>query len=166
MKVTKNTRRVFFFNIIMTIISYSRGLECVTKAVYTNPAGKEQIVGSDGQESMKCEADQTVCITVSGSFINKGDAYEIESLRKCSKQSTCVGTLGANQLSLLLLGMDDSLEYEYYSSKAGSTPIARECCEEENCNKPQEITSSGYSIHKISFNNIILLFALSGIFFF
>ena len=57
----------------MTIIGYSWGLKCFDKTVYTNPEGKEIIIGSDGNvgtdgKSVECEARQKFCATLSGSF--------------------------------------------------------------------------------------------------
>ena len=58
----------------MTIIGYSRGLKCFTKTVYTNPEGKEIIIGSDGKygsDGQSIECDENIgdfCLTLSGSF--------------------------------------------------------------------------------------------------
>ena len=52
----------------MTVIGCSQGLECVKRAVYTNPEGIEKKIESD--EPMKCDDHETVCITASGSFVD------------------------------------------------------------------------------------------------
>ena len=57
----------------MTIFSRSSALECVKKAVYTGPDGKEKIIQSDEQESVKCDNGLTYCITASGSFKDGND---------------------------------------------------------------------------------------------
>jgi len=164
MTVTKNTRRVFVFNIIMAIIGCSRGLECVEKVVYTNTEGQKTTKESD--EPMKCEDTEPFCITASGSFDVDDDEYEVESLQRCSHQNYCEALDAAKALALLVKQIDSGIPFEsYYDFKAGKTPITTECCQEDNCNKSQKTTSSSYSIHKISFTNIVLFFAVSGIFF-
>merc|ERR1712183_104878 len=174
MKLTKNARRVFVVNIIMTIIGHSRGLECVTKAFYTNPDGEEKIAELEGDEAVKCSEQQTFCLTASGSFKIADEEYEVESLRMCALPFYC-GTngnpFGADELGQLLSMMDYAITLNIPFTP-GSTAVTRECCEGENCNKPQETTttttttSSGYSIHKINYNDIVLVFAVSGILFF
>merc|ERR1712183_647622 len=166
----KNTRRVFVFNIIMTIIGYSWGLKCFTKTVYTNNEGKEIIVGSDGQvgsdgKSVECEAGENFCVTLSGSFNVGSNPYEVESIRKCADKCDETSTFGPNELADTLELVDRNLEF-MQDTTAGSTPVTRECCVAENCNKPQGTTSTGYSIHKVSFNIIVLLIAVSAISFF
>ena len=51
----------------MTIIGYSRGLKCFTKTIYTNPAGKDIVIGEG--ESVECQGvKKNFCVTLSGSF--------------------------------------------------------------------------------------------------
>ena len=64
----------------MTGIGYSRGLKCFTKTIYTNPEGKEIIIGSDGEvgsdgQSIECEG-QPFCATLSGSFNDGANACQ------------------------------------------------------------------------------------------
>jgi len=166
MKLTKNAKRVFIFNIIMAIIRSSWGLECVKGIVWTNSEGEKIIKESD--EPMQCDSSETFCATASGSFMDGDDEYVIESVQVCSSQNYCETFDAAKTLGLFAIQTDDSFPVStYYYLNPGKTPVTRECCIEDNCNKPQETTStSGYSIHKNSFNNIVLLFAVSAIFFF
>jgi len=171
MKVTTNTRRVFVFNIIMTIIRYSSGLDCITKAVYTKPDGTEAVLQSDEQESVKCAAYQSRCVKASGSIKHGDDEYVVESIQTCVTQAYCELVFDGKLLEPLLYTMDESYgvggTFTFKDEMTtGSTPAIRECCQGDNCNTLQETSSSGYPIHKISFINILLLFVVSCIFFF
>merc|ERR1712096_418590 len=137
----------------------SRGLECVEKVVYTNTEGQKTTKESD--EPMKCKDTEPFCITAYGSFKDGDDEYEVESVQRCSQQNYCETFDAAKALGLFVKQIDSGIPVaSYYDLKAGKTPITRECCQEDNCNKSQKTTSSSYSIHKISFNNIVLLFAV------
>jgi len=176
MKVNKNAGRVFLFNIIMTGIGYSRGLKCFTKTIYTNPEGKEIIIGSDGEvgsdgQSIECEG-QPFCATLSGSFNDGANAYEVESIRMCADPCDETRPPSPTLLRMVLEVVDTNLQFSEETT-AGSTPVTLKCCADNNCNEPPETTtttttttSSGYSIHKITFNSIVSLLAVAGICFF